>query len=176
MGLDVTAYQGLIKLDCVFDADGEPIDPITREPIDDCFLALANRDFPGRAEGLEHKGVYTYLDCMSGPSLGYGEYNGWREQLAKLAGYQPVAVKVMGRTELLHSVACWDDRPGPFTELINFTDCDGVIGPVVSARLFADFVQFDEKAKSVGGDFYETYREFFDCFRMAAQGGAVHFH
>lgn len=176
MGLDVSAFKKLTKLQCVFDADGEPIDPVTHEPIDSYFKACANRDFPGRDEGLEHNGVYTYEDSLSGPSLGYGGYNRWREELAKLAGYEAVPREQYGHTEMLHAAACWGGATGPFAELINFTDCDGVIGPVVAARLLADFKAFDSKASELDPHFYSVYREFLHCFEMAAQGGAVHFH
>lgn len=50
MGLDITAYRKLTKIDAVFDADGEPIDPNTRESIDYDLHAYLNPDFPGRAE------------------------------------------------------------------------------------------------------------------------------
>jgi len=35
MGLDVSAYKKLTKLDVLFDEDGEPVNPVTRELIDD---------------------------------------------------------------------------------------------------------------------------------------------
>lgn len=176
MGLDVSAYKNLTKLDCVFDAEGEPIDPTTRESIESYFKCVPNSDFPGREEGLDNNGIYSYEDAMSGPSLGYGGYNRWREELAKLADYQAVPRERYGHIEMLHAAACWGGATGPFAELINFTDCDGVIGPVVAARLLADFRAFDSKASVMDPRFYSVYREFLHCFEMAAQGGAVHFH
>jgi hypothetical protein len=176
MGLDITAYKKLTKLDCVFDADGEPIDPITRESIDNCFKVYENADFPGRANGLEHKGVYAYAGYMDFRAGGYGGYNAWREQLAKLAGYEAKPYERYGQTEMLHAAACWDGRSGPFSELIYFTDCDGVIGPVVAAKLSQDFKTFHAKAEEVGGSFFAKYQEFAAAFDMAEDGGAVHFH
>lgn len=169
MGLDVSAYKNLTKLECVFDADGDPIDPVTREPIESYFKVYANSDFPGREEGLEHNGVYSFEDDMSGPSIGYGSYSHWREGLAKLAGYEATPRELYGKTEMLHAAACWGGAAGPFAELINFTDCDGVIGPVVAARLLADFQAFDSKASLMDPHFYSVYREFLHCFEMAAQ-------
>lgn len=176
MGLDVTAYKGLTKLDCVFDADGEPIDPATREPIDEYFRSHGTNEFPGRDEGIESGAVYRYDESLAGPSLGYGGYNRWREELARLAGYEPTPHTRWGQTEMLHAAACWSGATGPFAELINFTDCDGVIGPVVAARLLTDFKAFDERAQAIGEAFYAVYREFTECFEMAAQDGAVSFH
>lgn len=49
MGLDVVAYKRIKKIDAVFDADGEPINPVTRESIDYDLRAYLNDDFPGRA-------------------------------------------------------------------------------------------------------------------------------
>jgi hypothetical protein len=180
MGLDITAYRKLTKLDVVFDADGEPIDPQTREPVDDYMKVYANSDFPGRAEGLEDRAIYSYEEADSCLSLGYGGYNGWREALAKMAGYPLTEYEgQFGSREKAHAAACWGDgETGPFAELINFTDCDGTIGPVVAAKLARDFAEWDERAKAVGEPhyFYRIYAELRKGVEMAADGGALRFH
>lgn len=176
MGLGVTSYKGLKKLDVLFDGDEEPVDPVSREPIDTYVRFYINGDFPGREEGIEHKGVYAFEDCESEIGMGYGPYNHWREQLAKLAGYAPMPHSRYGQTEMLCAEACWRGATGPFSELINFTDCDGVIGPVVSAKLAKDFSDFAPAAEQVGGEFAQYYGLFKSAFEMAAQNGAVRFH
>lgn len=40
MGLDVFAYNKLIKVDAVFDEDGDPIDPVTHQPFEFDYLGL----------------------------------------------------------------------------------------------------------------------------------------
>ncbi|MBU9468625.1 hypothetical protein LGM75_24725 [Burkholderia multivorans] len=178
MGLDATAYRQIKKIDCVFDEGGEPIDPNTREPIEcDYLRAYINPDFPGRADDLEDRAIYSYEDADEAFSGGYGRYSMWREMLAKLAGYQPIFVDRFGtgRTELRHDEAAWRATSGPFWELICFSDCEGVIGAAVSAKLAQDFAQFDEQAKA-DESFYAIYSKWRAAFEMAAQNGCVQFH
>ncbi|WP_063894809.1 hypothetical protein [Burkholderia ubonensis] len=177
MGLDATAYRQIKKIDCVFDASGEPIDPATREHIEVDYLRVyVNPDFPGRADDLEDRAVYSYEDAGDAFSGGYGRYNFWREQLAKLAGYQAVPVDRLGtgRAELRHDESAWNADNGPFWELICFSDCEGVIGAAVSAKLAQDFARFDEQAK-VDEAFYAVYSQWRKAFEMAAQNGCVVF-
>ncbi|WAI83226.1 MULTISPECIES: hypothetical protein [Achromobacter] len=181
MGLDVTAYARIKKLDAVFDEDGEPIDPTTREPLEYDFKAYRNPDFPGRADDIEDRAIYWAENAVS-LYAGYGGYNVWREELARVAGYQKGKYKQFGRDWDSHCVGCWSGATGPFSELINFSDCEGTIGPSICAKLARDFADFDERAKAHDGVpgrpgwFYELYQEFRTAFEMAADSGAVHFH
>jgi hypothetical protein len=174
MGLDVTAYKKLTKWAGPCDEDGEPID-LER----DYVRLYPSSDFVSRADGLE-KGIYTYEDALDGFSGGYGGYNFWREELARLAGYEAIPYTRYGTTEMRHDAAVWNGATGPFSELINFTDCDGLIGPVTAAKLAKDFAEFDERAKTFESEgrrnFYECYCEFRASMDFAADGGAVQFH
>ena len=179
MGLDITAYRKLTKLDVVFNADEEPIDPTTHEEIGDYVRFYVNHHFPGREQGIEHRAIYSYEGAESVMSRGYGGYNRWREQLAKLAGYPLTEyVNSFGQKEQAHAAACWEGATGPFSELINFADNEGVIGPVVAAKLAQDFADFEERAAAVGdGDyFYSGYQDMKRGCEMAADGGALDFH
>jgi hypothetical protein len=183
MGLDITAYKGIEKVDCVFDEDGQPLNPITREALDygDDYVtqAFINSDYPERAEGVVHKGVYRAKDSMGFRAGSYSGYNGWREDLAKLAGYPATAFTAYGRTTHRHDAGAWAASEGPFWELICFSDCEGVIGPVVSAKLARDFAEWDERAKAYSEGpswFYERFQEWRAAFEMAADSGMVNFH
>lgn len=179
MGLDITAYRKLKKIDAVFDADGEPIDPDTREVLDDVYQPCVNHDFLGREEGLEHKAAYIYEELCGGISMGYSSYNAWRDELAKLAGYPAVPVDRYntGNIQQRHDQGAWNSDGGPFWELINFSDCEGVIGPLVSAKLAGDFASFQEKADAHHDErFKRAYAQWRESFEMAADGGAVDFH
>lgn len=112
----------------------------------------------------------------SGLSSGYGTYNGWREELAKLAGYPVQMREQYGREVESYCTACWGGAQGPFSEQINFSDCEGTIGPVVSAKLAKDYAEFAEKAEAVDGYFWEKYQEWQVAFQLAADNGAVKFH
>lgn len=177
MGLDITAYKNLKKVDTVFNGDGEPLDPVTHEPMEDYFRPYVSSDFPTQAQGLEHKAVYVYENATWLSCGGYGRYNGWRETLAKLAGYPARQFeRIKGYVETTHAMGAFYAESGPFRELVCFSDCDGVIGPVVSAKLAKDFADFDSQAKAVGEAFYEQYLGWRRCLEMAADGGAVEFH
>ncbi len=184
MGLDISAYKRITKLDCVFDADGEPIDPATREGLNYDFRPYVNHDFPGRADGIEDQAVYIAGDSMGFRAASYGGYNAWREELAKLAGYPAVAVDRYntGNVQMRHDYGAFQATEGPFWEAINFSDCEGTIGSTVSAKLAKDFAEWDDRAKQHGESieqpnfFYSKYQEFREAFEMAADGGAVHFH
>ena len=170
MGLDIRYYSGL-KL-----APGVKRDHALEHWKEYAVLS----DACIRAEGVpDINGVYTF-DQSGGFAAGsYGTYNGWRELLAKLAGWTGAK-------------QAWKAQGGPFWELINFTDCDGTIGPVVSAKLAQDFAELQDLVDgagttSFGGDeneiepsdvewFRRVYADFRKAFETAAQGGAVVFH
>lgn len=172
MGLDATAYGQLVKIenpqldeDGYFDGDGVQF--------------YENTDFPGRMEGIEGRPTAylcgEVLDCFSG---GYGGYNGWREELAKLAGYPaaPVRRGELFPVEQRHDHGAFLAGAGPFYELIYFTDCDGTIGPVVSAKLAKDFAEFQSAADAHPNPIFRTrYADWRAGFELAAQGGAVKF-
>lgn len=174
MGLDVTAYHQLKRAEGIlFDEDGSPVG----EHADmDLVRVWSNPEFPGREDGLIDGAYYESGPNGEGLSIGYGAYNGWRELLAKLAGYEPVPYERYGHTELRHDAAAWAVSSGPFWEQINFADNEGCIGPVVCAKLAKDYADFAEKAEAEGGPFWARYQEWKACFDLAADGGMVDFH
>lgn len=171
MGLDVTAYSRLVEVPgAERDKDGELVD------YDNLVDFYENKDFPGRFEGLKKDVAYKIEGECSGLSTGYGGYSAWREELAKLAGYPAQMREQYGRQVESHCAACWSGAHGPFAEQINFSDCEGTIGPVVSAKLAKDYAEFAERAESIGGYFWEKYQEWKAAFDLAADNGAVDFH
>lgn len=183
MGLDIVAYRGLEKIDAVFDADGDPIDPVTRLALSgDFVLVRLSDDFPERADGVEDGGVYRYAESFHFNAGAYSSYNRWRESLARLAGYPAIEYRRNSRVppELSRAAAAWRGLcdGAPFVDLVNFSDCEGVIGPVASQRLFADFETHKEKAAAFqfgDYDFFSIYKKFLTAFALASYGGAVVF-
>jgi len=60
--------------------------------------------------------------------------------------------------------------------LIAFSDCEGSIGPVVCAKLHADFVAWRARAEAYAANaegFMENYGSFTEAFAMGAKNGAV---
>lgn len=164
MGLDITAYSKLSKAgaDIALDEFGEPED-------EDGFVQpFANTHYPERLEGLEDGAFYAFDHSMRFRAGSYGTYGSWRNTLARLAGFTS-------------SQQAWDADGGAFWELIAFSDCEGDIGPVVSAKLAKDFADFEERARffNSGDDdnwFYQKYTDWKNAFELAADGGMVSFH
>lgn len=164
MGLDITVYQKLNR--CPND-DCPTIDDLDFDdlPYDENITALyINQDFKEQADDILHNWPYTYADRFTFRAGSYGGYNEWRDQLARMAGY-------------LSARDVWEkDTDGPFTELINFSDCEGVIGPKTSYKLYLDFSRFQSAADEIGGYFLEKYNDWRRAFEMASDNGAVEFH
>lgn len=178
MGLDVTAYSKIQKVDAVFDSDGTPIDPQTREDLDDVVQFRLNDDYPERAADIEDNGVYRYADSLGLHAGSYSGYNFWRNELAKLAGYPAVKVDRYntGNVQVRHDQGAWNTDSGPFWELITFSDCEGVMGPDVCAKLAKDFAGHQAKADAHEDErFRGKYAEWRAAFELAADGGAVDF-
>lgn len=166
MGLDITAYrqlQGPVSQDQ--DEDGP-------------WLSATDSAFIARTDGLEEGAYASAAEEFDFRAGSYGGYNQWRDELAKLAGYPAMRhAPSYGPPRDLHAASAWQADSGPFWELINFSDCEGTIGPKTSAKLAADFAAHQEKADAhAEGWFRELYAKWRKAFEMAADGGAVSFH
>lgn len=172
MGLDITAYSELKKAEYgnVFDEFGE---------IADGFVQFyVNTDFPGRADDVIDITAYEYNDALDFRAGSYGGYNSWRDKLAEMAGYSKSTCKEYGRTRESFAATIWNNpSPGPFMELINFSDCEGVIGTTISKKLAADFSEYQSKADAhQDAHFREKYAEWRAAFELASNNGAVKFY
>ena len=173
MGLDITWHRNLTKA-----VGNEAFDERGEFRYDDDWRQLyINGDFPGRADEIEHRAAYRSEESGTFAAGSYGGYNVWRDQLAELAGYPKAPYEKYGVLGRSHCVACWNGTTGPFAELINFSDCDGVIGAAVSAKLAADFAEHQAKADAhPDARFREKYALWRHAFEKAADGGCVDFH
>lgn len=165
MGLDITAYRKLTAV--------RPRPAGDETGYDEGLIWLPPQhaaQFKGREAGirLDHWYRDAGPDNVFGFRAGsYSGYNRWREWLAALAGHG--SPETVWRTP---------NAPGPFVELINFSDCEGTIGPVVAAKLAKDFAEWGERAKANDAEGYNyiQYCEWRKAFEMAADHGAVAFH
>jgi hypothetical protein len=169
-GLEVSAYEGLTKVENPkLDRDGEPVNSKSE-------VRLFSAGFPQRFLGLEQNAVYEYRrkrEFLVGSHTWYGW---WRNELAKLAGYRPTPVVSGGKTEERYDETVWKLSSGPFYELIDFSDAEGALGPVVCAKLHKDFVEFKTKAmRHPDKEFRDMYTQFERAFRLASKNGAVVF-
>jgi hypothetical protein len=158
MGLEITAYENVswLREPNEDDEDGVP-PPFAR--------LWVSGDFTERADGLR-TGVYeTWGETVDFRAGSYSGYNAWRSWLARLVGTTDQEV--------------WDNPvAGPFVELIWFSDCEGVIGPVTSRKLANDFQAWDERAKVFKDEdrgYYGLYQLWAQAFELAADTGCVDF-
>ena len=163
MGLDIIAYKKLhIVENPKLDDDGYPVNWET-EWIAGASMDWSESVWAGRGEGVDSKAVYTYEDRYDFRAGSYGGYNAWRDSLDSFKG----------------NVA--------FNELINFADNEGVIGSIVSAKLFNDFKTYEKEAIEFSetlklnesyyyGEFWlARYYDWMKAFEYASNGGAVNF-
>ena len=179
MGLDIS-YASKINFEKRRDPDFEEMDQ------NSVFL-YTNDSFLDQSEGIQ-SGEYISEGVQGSFRAGsYSGYGNWRRTLAKMIGWeiedlwQHVGTLVQ-RNENLNDVLNESDELKvdiPFVELLNFSDCEGFIGPKTSSKLHADFLEWDENAKVSdpfkGGYFYETYQEWTEAFKVASDGGCVIF-
>ncbi|WP_354542012.1 hypothetical protein [Ralstonia pseudosolanacearum] len=125
------------------------------------LVDFVNPDCPQNAAGLEI-GVAYEFEQENGFSVcnNLHEYSAWLEELDDLVGS--------------HEDTLDADEPGPFRELILYGGLGEIIGPVASAKLVADFIEWDERARSLADDaFYEWYARMRKVFEYAGEAGAV---
>jgi hypothetical protein len=174
MGLDITAYSKVRKLQDLPRLEDGDID--WDEIGDEKIIVTANPDFHERAEGIE-EGLYACdgeKHCFRAGS--YGGYNTFRNMLAQVG---------MGAADF----EVWG-QPGtysgePFFELVNFSDCEGMIGPKTCAKLYQDFLSLKDTfyaQMDAGGDesyaeyYKQKYEDWTEAFRIGQDAGFVDFH
>ena len=137
MGLDITAYRKLTPKPEV-DYYGKDTDPYFYARFDQDTIDCVQKFWPGHCDGLK-AGVFSFAEQHEFRAGSYSGYNYWRDWLAGISGW--------GDAE-----QCWnsDKTEGPFYELINFSDCEGVIGPKVAAKLARDFAGFENSSRTHG--------------------------
>lgn len=175
MSIQITAYTQIRKRSDVIAGEDYAIDPETKQELPHLWLACLNSHFPGRADKVEHGAYYEYSQRVEGISLGYGGYNKWRNELAKLAGW-PLVPDEGDSAKRSHAASAWAATSGPFWELINFADNEGVIGGKVCAKLAKDFAEFQSKADAHPDEYFrEGYNSMRRAFEAAADTGAIDF-
>jgi len=175
MGLDVYAVKNAKRIE----------DPKVSEVDDlDCVFGGHFADRLGSlVDGEYYEGELS--DAHFG--CGYGRYGVFREMLAQLAGYAPKNTEepkpgendFMGRLYAFHHphfVATLNSDGGPFYELINFSDCEGYIGPECCKKLADDFESFSDAADNHDNEWFkEKYFDMKRLFLDGSQSGYVRF-
>lgn len=174
MGLEIYAYKNITKATGVhLDDDGEIINSDTGEYVGGYyFRPYINPDFPGRADGIDPDSIYAFEDSVECLEGSYSGYSGFRETLAKIAGYDQ---EVGPHGRLTYCAACWRGEKGPFWQMINFADNEGVIGTEACKSLARDFKKYLENASREDEWFFTCYKRLMAGVEMAAQNGALEY-
>ena len=142
--------------------------------------------FTEQSEGLPDSPVVNQGEQYSFRAGSYSGYGEWRDLLSKLA-------LGIGAKDLWDKVDDGGYGEIPFSEHINFSDADGVIGPVASKKLYNDYVRYEKDIMNmldrfylkfedtdIDGDTYTwfkiKYKDWKEAFRIASDNGAVIFH
>ena len=157
MGLDIRAYSQCSPIEVTFDEDDEVVEANVVKP-------YVNPDFPTQAESVSSDVWYRYRDHMSFQAGSYPFYGPWRRELARVGGYE--------------AEDAWEGRvtQGPFVELVNFADNEGVLGPMTSAKLAQDFRDNRERARELmDAEDFRLYGKWIEALTMASDGGLINF-
>lgn len=156
MGLDITAYSFLEYVasdDACSQDEGEERN----------YIHIYEEGF-NRLDGCK-PGWYTRTEGTATHAFragSYGGYNHWREQLCQaMLGARPALI--------WEAPDLWEG--GPFVELINFSDCEGALGPVTSAKLLQDCALLLKEAPS-----FPLLAHWHKAFWLASHRGFVKFH
>ena len=206
MGLDISAISKLKPIEVPEDMEkwSDEWYDWESEQDGDVYSLYSSDAFREQSEGIED-GTYITTDDSQSTGFRAGSYTGygtWRDWLA-----QSVMNGVLGKSggaEQMWGSADGGDYGLPFMEIINFSDSEGMIGPVASKKLYNDFRQYendvmdwmdekyitqtpihsaswrDDEDKPIDkGDFewfQRQYQEWKNAFRIASDGGVVLFH
>ena len=123
MGLDITAYSKITRCTECESFDDSDSKWSSKEVVKHRWLSV----LPERtrvADGLE-TACYIVDDEYGFRAGSYGGYNLWRDLLSR-------AFLGVPARDVWRNPGAYDS---PITSLINFSDCEGLIGPVTSASL-----------------------------------------
>lgn len=189
MGLDISAHSHILvhRILDEYDEDLEydgPLDwdkPYYREKWYR-RQEYVNPHFPHAFEGTDWQsgGFILYslkdesesLDFRAGSYGGYGIFRGMIADLA-------MGVNTYHDRSIFNDINAYRDEP--FWEFVNFSDCEGVMGPQCCENLYLDFTTYrdDWVAKVNAADFnwyVDLYDQWTQAFNLGRQDGIVSFH
>jgi hypothetical protein len=168
MGLDIKVWTGPLEKVDLPQEDLKSNDFHERAYEEGWLVPYVPDEKLHREAPLQARVPYATHGSYSFHAGSYGGYNQYREALCEMA---------LDATpqDVWHS---YDEYAGrPFAEQINFSDCEGTIGPDVCRKLAGDYVAFRERAGDVlESYFFDVYERFREAFQHAADtGGAVNY-
>jgi hypothetical protein len=161
MGLSIEAYK---KLKIV--SEGRDFESDTPEGMVRIYHVPESLAASDRMK----EGIYKIEGSwFKSPNMSCTGFGIWREDLARMTGTTEKQIQ---------------EHPEQFTsfvELINFPDNEGTIGPKTCAKLFRDFVEWEDRAAAFADslmnpeDWMDRYVLFRDAFALVGRQGALKF-
>lgn len=199
MGLDITAYKGVKKLgEPIFDedgdeigirsgkaklADGREVETFTDISDVDFTKPYSNPNFPLHIGDLDDSVVYGYDDAISQFSCGYIGYAYFKDDLARIAGYESGAHLGLNNfydrpymATVIHDYEIEKKERGLLSDLLYFADSEGSICNSYCQKILADLKTVEHRK----GELTERHQSLFDdllgTFAFASNGGFVQFY
>lgn len=164
MGLDIVAYSD------IGDRIGSSVELVDKDPDNREHFHTYDGDFYGQHDGLEG-GVYQipesadHLHCRIGSYTGYVT---WRRRLCEIL-YDITFNDFLDRTDFFEGRA--------FSELLNYSDCEGVFGPDTSKKLYQDFCEYEDLIPHFRNQridwFWKVYNKWKEGFEVASSNVGV---
>jgi hypothetical protein len=143
MGLDIFAIEKAARV-----ADYDEKTDLLEEGLDEEQLVRVKVNEAFKSHDHITDGIYRWEGRTAEFGSSYGTYGGFRSDLCLLA--HGVFPQIVWNNPDLY-------EGGDFYELINFSDCEGVIGPTTAGKLLTDFKKHRER-------YFEQNNEW-DCER-----------
>lgn len=149
MGLDIRLYTGVKLVKPKSEINHEDgvygyMEDLERECVDvsKTVILQGNTDFPNHFIGED--GIYSYTQYEHVLSRSYSGYSNFRDALAKSVGYTPatkeelITCGMYDDYPLVYQAKVWATEGGTLYELINFSDCEGVIDTSTCKKIYGD--------------------------------------
>ncbi|MEZ7502312.1 hypothetical protein QO189_07485 [Psychrobacter sp. Arc29] len=173
MGLDITAYKGTKLIE-------KPNMGDTNHPevwANQVYISIGNSEWE-QGDDLEAGQVYEFSDVISVYSSSYSTYGNLRNELARIAGYEPLIAGSKYRGIYAARVCDnWEKgKRGILSELIYFADNEGEIGTKTTRKILNDLHAISKNSSELNEWNQGLLTDLIQTFEFAAVDGFVQFN
>ncbi|WP_313493183.1 hypothetical protein [Psychrobacter faecalis] len=173
MGLDITAYKNVKLVE-------NPKMGDTNHPEvwgNQVYINIGNSEW-GQGDDLESGQVYGFSYVMSVYRSSYSTYGNLRNELARIAGYEPLIAGSQYRGIYAARVCDnWEQgKRGILSELICFADNEGEIGTKTCRKILNDLHTVSARAGELNEWNQGLLTDLIQTFEFAAVDGFIQFH
>jgi hypothetical protein len=167
MGLDILAIEKAVRVSDEVDKDFKELYYYHGIEIEEGAVVRVKVNTGFDSHDHLQDGIYLYQGSIEFGAGSYGTYNGFRNDLSLIA-HGVFAQVIWANPEIY--------KGSDFYELINFSDCEGVIGPMTSQKLTSDFKKHREAYALENNEWdLERYDNWTKAFELAGNDGMVIF-